>query len=126
MGWIKEFKEFALKGNVIDLAIAVVLAAAFGKIVTALTDALIMPLISLVLGKGGVADIAFTLNGTRFPVGLLLQALIDFVLIAFVLFLIIKGMNRLKRKKETVAAPAEPELTLSEKLLIEIRDSLRQ
>ena len=122
MGMLKEFKEFAMKGNIIDLAVAVVLATAFGKIVTALTAAIIMPIISLIIGKGGVADMAFTVGNTIFPIGLLVQAIIDFILIAFVLFLIIKGMNRMQRKKE--AAP--PELTTTEKLLIEIRDSLRK
>lgn len=125
MSFIKEFREFALKGNVVDLAIAVILAGAFGKIVTALTEALIMPIISLILGKGGVSEIIFQVGQTIFPVGLLLQAIIDFLLIALVLFGIIKGMNRLHREKEEIAAPAEPELTLSEKLLVEIRDSVK-
>jgi large conductance mechanosensitive channel len=125
MSFIKEFREFALKGNVVDLAIAVILAGAFGRIVTALTEALIMPVISLILGKGGVSEITFQVGETIFPVGLLLQAIIDFLLIALVLFSIIKGMNRLHRVKEEIAAPAEPELTLSEKLLVEIRDNLK-
>jgi large conductance mechanosensitive channel len=125
MGFIKEFREFALKGNVVDLAVAVVLGAAFGKIVTALTAALIMPLISLILGKGGVSEIFFQVGKTIFPVGLLLQSIIDFLFVALVLFVIIKVMNRLHREKEEVAAPAEPELTLSEKLLVEIRDSVK-
>jgi large conductance mechanosensitive channel len=125
MGFIKEFREFALKGNVVDLAVAVVLGAAFGKIVTALTAALIMPLISLILGKVGVSEIIFQVGKTIFPVGLLLQSIIDFLFVALVLFVIIKVMNRLHREKEEVAAPAEPELTLSEKLLVEIRDSVK-
>jgi large conductance mechanosensitive channel len=125
MGWIKEFKEFALKGNVVELAIAVILGAAFSKIVTALTAALIMPLISLMIGKGGVTDIAFTVGATVFPVGVLLQSIIDFFLVALVLFAIIKGMNRLNRRKEEGVIAPEPELALSEKLLTEIRDGLR-
>jgi large conductance mechanosensitive channel len=126
MGFIKEFKEFAVKGNVIDLAVAVVLGAAFGKIVTALTDSIIVPIISLILGKGGVADLAFYVRNTKFPVGVLIQAIIDFILIAFVLFLIIKGMNSLKRKKEEPVTAKPPEYTLTEKLLMEIRDGLRR
>jgi large conductance mechanosensitive channel len=126
MGFIREFKEFAIKGDVVDLAVAVILGAAFGKIVTALTQSIIMPLISLIVGKGGVADLIVKVDQTIFPVGLLLQSIIDFVLVAFVLFLIIKTMNRLNREKETVAAPAEPQLTLSEKLLLEIRDSVKK
>ncbi|MFL5787071.1 MAG: large conductance mechanosensitive channel protein MscL [Flavisolibacter sp.] len=126
MGFIKEFKEFAVKGNVIDLAVAVVLGAAFGKIVTALTDSIIVPIISLILGKGGVADLAFYVRNTKFPVGVLIQAIIDFILVAFVLFLIIKGMNSLKRKKEEPVTAKPPEYTLTEKLLMEIRDGLRR
>jgi len=126
MGFIKEFKEFALKGNVIDLAIAVVLGTAFGKIVTALTASIIMPIISLILGKGSVAELSFTTGNTIFPYGILLQAIIDFVLVALVLFLIIKGMNNLNRKKEEHATPVVPEFSLQEKLLMEIRDSLKK
>lgn len=127
MGFIKEFKEFAIKGNVVDLAVAVILAAAFGKIVTSLTESIIMPIISLILGKGGVSDIAFYIRDTKFPVGLLLQAIFDFILVALVLFLIIKGMNRMKREKEAPATtPQAPEYTLQEKLLMEIRDSLKK
>ncbi|MFN2458115.1 MAG: large conductance mechanosensitive channel protein MscL [Chitinophagaceae bacterium] len=121
---VKEFKEFALKGNVMDLAIAVVLAAAIGRIITALTASIIMPLISLVMGKATVEELIFVVGGTVFPIGLLLQAIFDFIIIAIVLFLIIKAVNRWNRKKEEAPAAA-PELTLSEKLLIEIRDSVK-
>ena len=125
MSFIKEFKEFAIKGNVVDLAVAVVLGAAFGKVVTALTDSIIAPIIALLVGKGGVGDIKFTIGNTVFPIGILLQAIIDFILVALVLFAIIKGMNAMKRKKEEApAAVVEPQLTLSEKLLMEIRDEL--
>lgn len=123
MGFIKEFKDFAMKGNIIDLAVAVIIGGAFGKIVTALTDAIIMPIISLLLGKDGIADVKFTIGNTIFPVGVFLQAVIDFILIAFVLFIIIKTMNSTIKKKEA-AAPAEPSST--DKLLIEIRDSLKK
>jgi large conductance mechanosensitive channel len=127
MGMLKEFKEFAMKGNIVDLAVAVIIAAAFGKIVTALTESIIMPIISLILGKGGVSDLKFVVGSTVFPIGLFLQAVIDFILIAFVLFLIIKMMNRMTRKKQAEVAPATPpELSTTEKLLVEIRDSLRK
>jgi large conductance mechanosensitive channel len=126
MGFVKEFREFALKGNVLDLAIAVVLGAAFTKIVTALTESLIMPLISLIAGKEGVRDLVITAGPTVFPVGLFFQAVIDFILVALVLFLLIKGINRMRRKKEEVAAPKPPEYTLTEKLLMEIRDGLKK
>lgn len=124
MGFIKEFKEFAMKGNVVDLAVGVIIGGAFGKIVTALTDSIIMPIISLVLGKESVAGIKFNIGSTVFPVGVFLQSVIDFILIALVLFLIIKAMNAVIVKKEdTPAAPPPP--TESEKLLIEIRDLLK-
>jgi len=127
MGFIKEFREFAVKGNVVDLAVAVVLGAAFGGVVTALTESIIMPIISLVVGKGGVSGLSFAVRSTVFPYGKLLQALIDFILIALVLFTIIKGMNVLKRKKEApAAAPKAPEYTLTEKLLMEIRDGMNR
>ena len=124
MGMLKEFKEFAMKGNIVDLAVAVVIGAAFGKIVTALTDSVIMPLVSLVLGKGGVKDISFSIGSTLFPVGAFLQAIVDFVLIAWVLFLVIKAINVVSKKKEVAEeAPAPPSST--DQLLIEIRDSLK-
>jgi large conductance mechanosensitive channel len=122
MGMLKEFKEFAVKGNIVDLAVAVIIGGAFGKIVTALTDSIIMPIISLLIGKGGMSGIAFTIRGTIFPVGILLQAVIDFILIAWVLFLMIKAMNSMKRK-EVPAPAATPEDIL---LLREIRDALRK
>lgn len=95
---LKEFKEFAMKGNIVDLAVAVIIGGAFGKIVTALTDSIIMPVISMIMGKGGMAELSFTVGKTIFPIGLFLQAVIDFILIAFVLFLMIKAMNAAKKK----------------------------
>ena len=127
MGFIKEFREFAVKGNVIDLAVAVVLGAAFGAVVTALTESFIMPLVSVITGKGGVENLSYTVGETIFPYGLFLQAIINFILVALVLFMIIRTMNNLQRKKEVQAdSPAEPEYTLSEKLLMEIRDNIRR
>ncbi len=123
MGMLKEFKEFAMKGNIVDLAVAVIIGGAFGKIVTALTETVIMPIISLVMGKGGVSELSVTIGSTIFPIGGLLQAIIDFILVAFVLFLIVKAANSLK-KKEGPAAPAPtPEDIV---LLKEIRDLLKK
>lgn len=123
MGMLKEFREFAMKGDIVDLAVAVIIATAFGKIVTALTASLIMPVISLLLGKGGVADMSFMIGSTIFPIGFLLQAIIDFILIALVLFLMIKAINSLKRKEPPPPPAATPEDVL---LLREIRDALRK
>ncbi len=122
MGMLKEFKEFAMKGNIVDLAVAVIIGTAFGKIVTALTDSIIMPIISLVLGKGGVHELTFTVGSTVFPIGVFLQAVIDFVLIAFVLFLVIKAMNSFKKKEEAAPAATPEDI----QLLREIRDALKK
>ncbi len=125
MSLLKEFKAFAMKGNIVDLAVAVIIGGAFGKIVTALTDTIIMPIISLVMGKGGVSELSVTIGNTIFPIGGFLQAVIDFILVAFVLFLIIKAMNKAMAKKE--AAPAPPPPPAEEVVLLrEIRDSLRK
>jgi len=125
MGMLKEFKEFAMKGNIVDLAVAVVIGTAFGKIITAFNDAIISPIIALILGKGGLSDLTVTAGSTVFPIGLFIQAVIDFILVAFVLFLLIKGMNSMKRKKEEApAAPAPPSEEIM--LLREIRDSLKK
>jgi len=127
MAFIKEFKEFALKGNVVDLAIAVVIGAAFGAIVSSLVDDVITPLLlTPALQAVGAEDIA-SLHWGAVKYGSFLSAVIKFILIAFVLFLLIQGVNRMKRKKEAPAAePAAPEYSLQEKLLMEIRDSLKK
>ncbi len=125
MGMLKEFKEFAMKGNIVDLAVAVVIGGAFSAVVTALTSSLIMPLVSMVLGKEGIMALSFSVNGTIFPIGIFLQAVINFILIAFVLFLIIKTMNSMKKKEE--AAPAAPAATPEDIILLrEIRDALKK
>ena len=123
MGMLKEFKDFAMKGNIVDLAVAVIIGGAFGKIVTALTSSLIMPIIALILGKGGMSDVSFTIGSTVFPIGIFLQAVIDFILIAIVLFLIIKAMNSMKKKEEAAPPPPTPEDIL---LLREIRDAVKK
>lgn len=122
MGMLKEFKEFAMKGNIVDLAVAVIIGGAFGKIVTALTDSLIMPIIAMVLGKGGISEVSFTIGNTVFPVGIFLQAVVDFILIAFVLFLIIKTINATKKKEEAAPAATPEDI----QLLREIRDALKK
>jgi large conductance mechanosensitive channel len=124
MGMLKEFKEFAIKGNIVDLAVAVIIGTAFGKIVTALTDTIIMPIISLIMGKGGVHELTVTIGNTIFPIGGFLQAVIDFILVAFVLFFIIKAMNTFMKKKKEPVAPAGPPEDII--LLREIRDELKK
>jgi len=124
MSFIKEFKDFALKGNVVELAIAVIIGAAFGLIIASLVGDVITPLLlAPALKAAGVQNLDQLSWGTV-KYGKFLVAVINFVLVAFVLFLIIKGINRLKREK--AEAPKTPELTLSEKTLLEIRDSLKR
>jgi large conductance mechanosensitive channel len=119
MGFLKEFKEFAVRGNVMDLAVAVVIGGAFGKIISALVDSIIMPLIGLILGDASKFS---TLTVGGFKVGLFIQAVVDFIIIAFILFLFLKAMNRFKDK--TPPPPAAPSST--DQLLMEIRDELRK
>jgi large conductance mechanosensitive channel len=125
MGFIKEFREFALKGNVVDLAIAVIIGAAFGAIVSSLVDDVITPLLlTPALEAANLKDLDQLAWGAV-KYGNFLAAVIKFIIVALVLFLIIKGINSMKRKKEEVA-PAPPEYSLQEKLLMEIRDSLKK
>lgn len=122
MGLLKEFKDFAMKGNVIDLAVAVVIGAAFGAIISSLVDDVITPLLlTPALNAIGAADIDKLVWGTV-KYGKFIAAVIKFIVIAFVLFLIVKAAN--KAKKAEAAVPAEPSGT--DKLLEEIRDELRK
>jgi large conductance mechanosensitive channel len=126
MGMIKEFKEFAMKGNVVDLAIGVIIGGAFGKIVSSLIDDVITPLLlKPALEAAHLTKLEeLTIFGSV-KYGNFLSATINFIIVAFVLFLIIKGMNAAKKKEEAApAAPAEPSST--DKLLMEIRDSLKK
>jgi len=127
MAFIKEFKEFALKGNVVDLAIAVIIGAAFGAIVSSLVADIITPaILTPALEAAHVNDLKDLAWG-KVKYGSFLAAVLNFIVIALAIFVMIKAMNRMKRKKEVQAAePAAPEYTLQEKLLMEIRDSLKK
>lgn len=127
MGFVKEFKEFALKGNVVELAIAVIIGAAFGAIVSSLVEDIITPLLlTPALDAAGVKDLDKLAWGAV-KYGNFLAAIIKFLIIALVLFFVLKGINSLKRKKDDKAAePKAPEYTLQEKLLMEIRDSVKR
>lgn len=131
MGMIKEFKEFAMRGNVVDLAVGVIIGGAFGKITTSLVNDIIMPPVGVLLGKVDFKDLKVTLveasegvAAVTLNYGAFINTLIDFVLVAFALFLVIKGMNTLK-KNEAAAPAAPPAPTAQEKLLAEIRDLLK-
>ncbi len=132
MSLASEFKEFAMRGNVIDLAVGVVIGAAFGKIVSALVDAIVMPALGWAVGGINFADLAVTLGtnaATNEPVllkyGAFLQAVFDFVIIAFAIFMALKGINKLKRPPEPAPAAAPPPPPRQEVLLEEIRDLLK-
>src|SRR5512137_674525 len=103
---IKEFKEFIMKGNVMDLAVAVIIGGAFGKIVSSLVADIIMPLIGLILGGIDFSGLAFTVGSAKVTYGNFINALIDFLIIALVIFLLVKGINKLNKKPAPV--PAEP------------------
>jgi large conductance mechanosensitive channel len=118
----KEFKAFVLKGNVLDLAIAVVLGAAFGAIVTSLVNDIIMPLVGIVLGGIDFASLSIQVGSATVLYGKFIQAIVNFLIIAFVIFLIVRAMVKLK-KQEAAAPPPGP--TAEEKLLTEIRDLLK-
>ena len=121
--FIEEFKAFAMKGNVIDLAIAVVIGGAFGAIVKSLVDHIIMPILGMVIGDS-FASLTIEINGVHLAYGMFLQAVVNFVLIALVLFMVIKGINATKKKEE--AAPAAPPAPSKEEVLLgEIRDLLK-
>jgi len=127
MAFIKEFREFALKGNVVDLAIAVIIGAAFGAIVSSLVTDIITPLILTPALEAAHVNNLKDLAWGQVKYGSFLAAILNFLVIAFAIFLMIKGINSMKRKKEAKAAePGAPDYTLQEKLLMEIRDSLRK
>ncbi len=123
MGFIKEFREFAMKGSVVDLAVAVIIGAAFGAIISSLVDDVITPLLLTPALKAANAEDLDKLTWGAVKYGKFLAAVIKFIIVALVLFLLIKGINSMKEKKKAVEPP--PEMTMSEKLLVEIRDGLK-
>jgi len=131
MSMMKEFKEFAMKGNVVDLAVGIIIGGAFGKIVSSLVGDVIMPPLGLLIGGVNFSDLAFTLKSAAgadpavlLKYGAFVQSVFDFAIVAFAIFMVIKGMNALKRKKEEVPA-APPKPPVQEILLSEIRDLLK-
>jgi large conductance mechanosensitive channel len=126
MKLIQEFKTFAMKGNVVDMAVGIIIGAAFGKIVTSLVNDVIMPPIGLLIGGLDFGSLSFTLNkGVAIKYGLFINTTIDFVIVAFAIFMMIKGLNKLKKKEE--AAPSVPPKQSDEVVLLsEIRDLLKK
>ena len=140
MGFIKEFKEFAMKGNVMDMAVGVIIGGAFGKIVSSLVDDVLMPVIGkltggvsftdlfVVLGDGEYSTLAAAkeAGAAVFAYGQFVQNVVDFIIVAFCIFLMLKGINKMNRKKEEPAEPAAPAGPTQEELLAEIRDLLKK
>lgn len=139
MGMLKEFKEFATKGNAVDLAVGVIIGGAFGKIVSSVIDDLIMPLVGAIIGQPDFSSLYLVLKGnvpagtkleearkiadtTIFAYGNFITVAINFILLAFVVFWMVKAINKVKKKE--AETPAEPSST--DKLLMEIRDSLKK
>lgn len=120
----KEFKEFAMKGNVIDLAVAVVIGGAFGKIVTSLVDDIIMPIVAVLTSGVNFNALAATVGGVTFAYGHLIQSIVDFLLVAFSIFLAVKLIGKARRKEEA-SEPAAPPQPTEQELLTEIRDLLK-
>ena len=138
---LQEFKKFAMRGSVVDLAIGVIIGAAFGKIVTSMVNDILMPPIGRLMGGVNFVDLFYNLDTSKGPFtslkaakdagaaviayGSFINTVIDFIIVAFCIFLVVKGMNSLKRKPVPVAPVTPPEPTREEKLLGEIRDILR-
>ncbi len=124
--FIAEFKAFAMRGNVVDLAIAVVIGAAFGKIVTSLVENIVTPLIGVLLGGVNFTSLAFTVGGSVVKYGVFLQTILDFVIIALAIFVAVRLLARLQKKEEVVMVEVLKEIPEDIQLLREIRDSLQK
>ena len=127
---LKEFKKFAMKGNVIDLAVGIIIGGAFGKIVSSLMNDIIMPLFGLLLGKIDFSNLSYNvMNGEAvmlsIPYGQFIQNVVDFLIISFSIFVIIRFINSLQREEEEAEKKEEPKSSTSEVLLLEIRDLLK-
>ncbi len=130
MGFFNEFKKFAMRGNVVDMAVGIVIGAAFGKIVSSLVDKIIMPITGYLTGGVDLADRSVVLplevgpdkSPPELGWGAVVQATVDFIIVAFAIFLVVKAMNSLRKKEETAPPPTPEEIVL----LREIRDSLKK
>lgn len=122
----KEFKTFAMRGNIVDLAIGVVIGGAFGKIVTSLVNDIIMPLVGLLLGGLDFSGLSFTFGDAVVKYGSFIQTIVNFLIISFSIFIVIRTLNQLKRKKEAEEEAEAEAADAQEELLKEIRDLLKQ
>ena len=126
MGFITEFKEFAMKGNVMDMAVGVIIGGAFGKIVSSLVDDILMPIIGVITGGLDFSGLKATIGDANITYGMFIQNVVDFLIVAFCIFLMLKGINKLNRKKVEEPAPEAPAGPTQEELLAEIRDLLKK
>jgi large conductance mechanosensitive channel len=133
MSLAKEFKDFAMRGNVVDMAVGIVIGAAFGKIVSSMVSDVIMPPIGVIVGGVDFSDLSLVLveatadsAAVTLKYGMFLQTVFDFVIVAFAIFMVIKGMNKLKKKEEAAPPPPPPAPSKEEQLLTEIRDLLKK
>lgn len=131
MGMMKEFKEFAVKGNVVDMAVGIIIGAAFGKIVSSFVGDVVMPPLGVLVGGMDFSNLAITVKEAtgemptvEIGYGKFIQTMVDFIVIAFAIFIVVKGINSLKRKEEEAPKPP-PEPSAQEALLVEIRDLLK-
>jgi len=124
---VNEFKAFAMRGNVIDMAVGIIIGAAFGKIVSSIVGDVIMPLIGLLVGGVNFTTLQFTVGESVIKYGNFIQVTFDFTIVAFAIFMLIKGLNSIKKKEDAAAAPTEPPAPPADiVLLTEIRDLLKK
>ncbi|MGC6248105.1 large-conductance mechanosensitive channel protein MscL [Bisgaard Taxon 45] len=133
MSFVKEFREFAMRGNVVDMAVGVIIGGAFGKIVSSLVGDVVMPVLGILTGGVDFKDLSIVLKeavgdvpAVTLNYGAFIQTVFDFIIIAFAIFLMIKALNKLKREEPKVEEPAEAKLSNEEVLLTEIRDLLKK
>ena len=127
--FMKEFKEFINRGSVMDMAVGVIIGGAFGQIVTSLVDNVIMPLVGIIIGGIDFSGLAITVQGATLKYGLFIQSVVDFLIVAFVIFSVIKGINRMQEKLTPKQEECEPEpepIPADIELLTEIRDLLKK
>lgn len=122
MGMIQEFKEFAIKGSMIDMAVGIIIGAAVGKLVSTLVENIIMPIVGIFVGGVDFTELSFEVGGASIGYGTFIQALIDFLIIAFVIFMILKAINNMKKNAEEEKEEDAPDVVL----LTEIRDLLKK
>ena len=127
---IQEFKDFAVKGNAVDMAVGVIIGGAFGKIVSSLVDDILMPFVGMITGNVDFTNLAFQIGegegAAVLKYGMFIQNVVDFLIVAFCIFLMLKGINKLNRKKVEEPAPEAPAGPTQEELLAEIRDILKK